>query len=291
MNVSVIIPSYNSADYLPATMQSVLAQTQPAREIIVVDDGSTDGTEAVCAAFHDRIRYEKRANAGVSAARNFGAEMAGGEWLLFLDSDDRLLPHALEALVAAARAQSCEVVYGHVLMRGKTAPEARLHGFPWAVGRHPLPAVRSFWRSPISTPGAALVSRSLFGKVGGFVPGYEPMEDRDFWIKCGTLADFGFCDTVVLDKTWREGSAGSQASKRILAGLRSGLDYFSWCAVRGIDTSFLQITARQVVEQALKDALHEKRRDVLPALLEKARELGPRGFWYYRALAEKLLVA
>lgn len=291
MKVSVVIPSYNSAGYLPATIQSVLAQTRAACEIIVVDDGSTDETEAVCASFHDRIDYRKRPNAGVAAARNLGAELAAGEWLLFLDSDDRLLPHALEALLAAATAQSCQVAYGHVLMRGKTAADARLHGFPWAVGARPLPAVRSFWRSPITTPGSALVSKALFAEAGGFVPGYEPMEDRDFWIKCGTLADFGFCDTVVLDKTWREGSAGSQASKRILAGLRSGLEYFPWCAARGIDTSFLQITARQIVEQAIKDALHEKRRDVLPAVLETARALGTRGFWYYRALAAKLLPA
>lgn len=289
MSVSIIIPSYNSAGYVAATIRSVLAQTQPVREIIVVDDGSTDETEAVCREFSGQISYHRRANQGVSAARNFGAEQAGGEWLLFLDSDDRLLPHAIAALRTAVRESACRLAYGYVLLRGKEPVEGRLHGYPFAVGAAPLPAAKNFWRSVISTPGAALVHGSLHAEVGGFVSGYEPMEDRDYWVKCGTLADFGFCDTCVLDKTWREGSAVSQAAKRIVRGMRAQIDYLAWCRARGIDLGFLAVDEKKIVERALKSALWEKRREVLPELLAEARARHATGFWYYRARAELAL--
>jgi glycosyltransferase involved in cell wall biosynthesis len=180
MNVSIIIPAYNSATYLAAAIKSAIEQTRPAAEVIVIDDGSTDDTAAVCQPLADRVVYCKKQNQGVSAARNYGAALSRSEWLLFLDSDDRLLPHAIESLLASARTGSCRVVYGYVLLRGRTPIESRLHGHPFAVGAVPLPAVKNFWRSVITIPGAALVHRSLHQEVGGFVSGYEPMEGRDY---------------------------------------------------------------------------------------------------------------
>lgn len=289
MSVSIIIPSFNSAAYLPATIESALRQTQPALEIIVIDDGSTDETEEACRVFTGRITYRKTVNQGVAAARNHGASISRGEWLLFLDSDDCLMPGAIGSLLAVARPPGCRVVYGHVQLQGKTPLDSRLHSHPFAVGAAPLPAAKNFWRSVISTPGAALVHRSLHAEIGGFVPGYEPMEDRDYWVKCGTLAGFAFCDACVLDKTWREGSAASQTSKRILRGMRAQCDYFAWCRERGIDPAFLGIDEAKIVERAIKSALWEKRRDILPELLAAARERRATGFWYYRARAELAL--
>ncbi|CAH1087182.1 glycosyltransferase family 2 protein [Candidatus Nitrotoga sp. 1052] len=85
---SVIIPAYNAAATLARALDSVLAQTWPAHEIIVVDDGSSDATAAVVAAYGDKVRYLYQYNAGVSAARNAGAQAASGDWLAFLDADD-----------------------------------------------------------------------------------------------------------------------------------------------------------------------------------------------------------
>ncbi len=92
---SVIIPTYNNASTLARSLDSVLAQTRPAHEIIVVDDGSTDGAREVAAAYGDRVIYHYQANAGVSAARNAGARMATGSWLAFLDADDTFTPDRL----------------------------------------------------------------------------------------------------------------------------------------------------------------------------------------------------
>lgn len=94
-NFSVIIPAYNSATTLACALDSVLAQTYPAHEIILIDDGSTDGTPEVAARYDNKIRYIQQDNAGVSSARNHGAQAASGNWLAFLDADDWYYPDRL----------------------------------------------------------------------------------------------------------------------------------------------------------------------------------------------------
>jgi len=93
---SVIIPTHNRADLLRIAIESVLAQTLEDYEIIVVDDGSTDGTADVARSFGGQVRYFSQSNQGPGPARNLGARHAGGEYLAFLDSDDCLFPWALE---------------------------------------------------------------------------------------------------------------------------------------------------------------------------------------------------
>lgn len=92
---SVIIPAFNSAATLATAVESVLAQSCPAHEIIVVDDGSTDNTLEVARTFGDKIKVIHQSNAGVSMARNRGVEVATGEWLAFLDADDWYYPDRL----------------------------------------------------------------------------------------------------------------------------------------------------------------------------------------------------
>jgi glycosyltransferase involved in cell wall biosynthesis len=92
---SVIIPAYNSAATLARAVDSVLAQSYPAQEIIVVDDGSMDATPEVAARYGAKLRYIRQENAGVSAARNHGARIATGDWLAFLDADDWYYPNRL----------------------------------------------------------------------------------------------------------------------------------------------------------------------------------------------------
>lgn len=92
---SVIIPAYNSANFISRAIESVLAQHHAAHEIIVVDDGSQDPLQAALARYTGQLRYLRQDNAGVSAARNLGAREATGDWLCFLDADDWYYPHRL----------------------------------------------------------------------------------------------------------------------------------------------------------------------------------------------------
>jgi glycosyltransferase involved in cell wall biosynthesis len=98
--ISVVIPTYNRAHVLPASLDSALGQTYPRLEIVVVDDGSTDGTEAVVAPYRDRIVYVRQENRGLAEARNTGHAHASGEYVAWLDSDDVWNPEKLALQVA-----------------------------------------------------------------------------------------------------------------------------------------------------------------------------------------------
>lgn len=134
----MIVPVYNGEKLLPRAVDSVLAQTFSDFELILVNDGSVDGTAPVCdgyAARDGRVRVLHRSNGGVSAARNAGMEAAGGKYMAFLDADDYLEPDALASLLRAveetgARTAAC----GHfnTLPDGSESPEAP----PMAAGRH-----------------------------------------------------------------------------------------------------------------------------------------------------------
>lgn len=103
MKVSTIIPAFNRRDYLPRAIDSVLAQTVPVDEIIVVDDGSTDGSAGLVESrYGNRVRVVRQANSGVAGARYRGIQEARGEWIAFLDSDDEWLPGRNAELLGAA---------------------------------------------------------------------------------------------------------------------------------------------------------------------------------------------
>ena len=106
--VTIIVPVYNIIKYLPACVESVQKQTYTDIEIILVDDGSTDGSGALCdeyAARDTRIRVVHKENGGLSSARNAGLNVANGQWLLFVDGDDYLVNNAVEQLLAVAEMQ------------------------------------------------------------------------------------------------------------------------------------------------------------------------------------------
>ena len=113
MLVSVIIPVYNTATYLPACLDSILAQSYTDYECLLIDDGSTDGSSDICDAYarkDPRIHVFHRPNGGVSAARNQGVEEAQGDWICYVDSDDTVSPDYLSHLVSLIQGDSCLVM-------------------------------------------------------------------------------------------------------------------------------------------------------------------------------------
>ena len=126
--VSVVIPCYNGEEFVADAIDSALAQTYPYKEVIVVDDGSTDGSLDVIKSFSDAIRWETRPNRGGCAARNRGIELARGEFVQFLDADDLLHADKLARQVAASKQQPDAIVYcDHVayLSEHAATPERR----------------------------------------------------------------------------------------------------------------------------------------------------------------------
>ena len=114
MTVSVIIPVYNCEEFLPACLDSVLAQTYRQLQIILIDDGSKDGSGAICdryAAMDQRIQVVHQVNQGVSAARNAGLELATGELIAFVDGDDAVLPDMYEFLVGLLQTHQADIAH------------------------------------------------------------------------------------------------------------------------------------------------------------------------------------
>ena len=285
MSLSIIIPAYNAEGYLEATIRSALAVYPAAREVVVVDDGSTDQTPIICASFGGSIRYHRLENGGVSRARNIGAGMATGEWLLFLDADDLIFNSAPSNLLEIAMKQTASVAYGQVIERGVAGVNDRINGFDYIDGEPASAALNGLFRGVIITPGSAIVKKSLHERIGGFVTGYEPMEDRDYWLKCGLLERVAYLPEVVLDKTWRPSSHGSQHAKRIYRGQRAQRALLDWCHHQGIDTKILP-TERVFLKKALDEAIDWKCWEILNPLLREAKAAG---LLHWRARLMQLL--
>jgi len=112
MKVSAIIPTFNRRPYIRRAIDSLLAQTVPVDEVIIVDDGSTDGTaEMIEASYRSKVRLVRQANSGVSGARRRGIQEAQGEWIAFLDSDDQWMPERNGLLLKAAASVPAEVAW------------------------------------------------------------------------------------------------------------------------------------------------------------------------------------
>ena len=139
-SISVVIPCYNAAAFLRATIESILGQTQPVLEVIVVDDGSTDDSANIAESFGPPVRVIRQPNQGESAARNRGIEAAAGEWVAFLDADDLWLPTKVELQAEAIRSAPADVVCvtGDFLLFGE-GQEERLCSLPARYDApHPL---------------------------------------------------------------------------------------------------------------------------------------------------------
>ena len=109
-SISVVIPCHNAAAFLRATIASILGQTEPVLEVIVVDDGSTDDSARIAELFGPPVRVVRQPNQGESAARNRGIEAAAGDWVAFLDADDLWLPTKIELQSEAIRSAPADVV-------------------------------------------------------------------------------------------------------------------------------------------------------------------------------------
>jgi glycosyltransferase involved in cell wall biosynthesis len=196
MLVSVVVPVYNMARYLPACLDSVLAQQGVPLEVVVVDDGSTDDVEAAVSPYLDRVRFVRQRHAGLSAAINTGVEASTGELVAMMDADDLLLPGSL-----AVRARLLEempsvgLVFGAALV---IDPEGRCVGWRRPRLREGLlPSARALrWllrgcRIPTST---VMVPRRVLDELGPFRDEAYPGEDWHMWLLIASSYDLYYLE-------------------------------------------------------------------------------------------------
>lgn len=193
---AVIVPAWNAATTLARALDSVLAQTYPAHEVIVVDDGSQDGTADVAAGYGDRVRLIRQANSGVSAARNAGAAAASAEWLCFLDADDWYYPERLAAYAAFIREDNdldfltgdfdyVDAEGAHLRRSMESTPAGRMLLASAHDGRAVMEGeiLGDFIAAHFGDTHTLTVPRATFLALGGYPTGFAVCEDVNFLIR------------------------------------------------------------------------------------------------------------
>jgi glycosyltransferase involved in cell wall biosynthesis len=244
--VSVVIPCHNQAHFLGEAIESVLAQTYPHFEVVVVDDGSTDNTQEV-ASRYPGVRCIRQENRGLAGARNEGIRRSRGSHLVFLDADDRLLPNALEVGLRHLKERpECAFVagrYRYIAFDGSPLPTP-----PTPVGEDHHEAL--LCTRCISTPAAVMYQRLMLEFVGGFDTSASPSADYDLYLRVARKYPVHQHDEVVAENRrhganmtrnaalmlksevtvlrtqWRYVRRRKQYKKASEAGLRHSREYF-----------------------------------------------------------------
>ena len=222
--VSVIIPTYNREKFISECVQSVLAQTLPAREIIIVDDGSTDATYNILCdlGFNSLstkktvLRYFFQQNRGVSSARNLGIKEARSEFIALLDSDDLWLKSKLDRQVSAFQNDTQSSRLCHTdeiwIRNGVRVNQHKKHK------KHGGNVFQSCLKLCCISPSSAMMHRSVFADFGFFDEDLPACEDYDFWLRYSAKEDVNFIDEPLIIK---KGGHSDQ-----LSGAHWGMDRF-----------------------------------------------------------------
>lgn len=223
--VSVIVATHNYARYLPQAIESILQQTYTDRELIVVDDGSTDETPQTIEPYAHQLHYEQQSNQGVSATRNRGLDLASGELIAFLDADDFYLPDKLALQVHRFDTEpSLGLVHSGWLLvnqQGETITTIE----PWLNAPHLNLEAWLHWKPVI--PGPMLFRREWLQRVGGFNTSLRYAEDLDLIFRlslAGCQAAWVYQPTLC----YRQHDTSKKISKRprVLQAQRQVLERF-----------------------------------------------------------------
>jgi len=190
MKISAVIPAYDAEKHIARAIDSVLAQTRPADEIIVIDDGSSDATAKVVRSYGDKVILVQQKNAGVSVARNTGIEAVTGDWIAFLGADDEWLPEKLK-LQAEHLARHPDLRWTYSNFFQKPPEDGMLKTTHTSPELTKLLAGRAFFEDYLMSymtygyawTGTILIHHSVFETVGMFEPGMKRAQDSDLWYR------------------------------------------------------------------------------------------------------------
>ncbi|MDD3806406.1 MAG: glycosyltransferase [Candidatus Marinimicrobia bacterium] len=245
MKITVIIPVYNREQYIKRSIDSVLQQTRPADEVIVVDDGSTDATPSLLKNYGDKILVVHQKNRGVSAARNLGISRASGDWIALLDSDDEWLPDKLMIQEQWLRenptfriCQTEEIWIRHGKRVNPMKKHQKYHG---DIFIHSL-------KLCLVSPSAVLFEKSLIEEMGGFDESLPVCEDYDLWLRISLHYPIGLIQKAGILKY---GGHEDQLSRTYW-----GLDRFRVQALEKLLTQNIEIPEK-IEKEILKELIRK----------------------------------
>ncbi len=246
MDISVIIPTYNRKQSLSKAIESVIQQSRPANEIIVIDDGSSDDSKSYISAKYPQIKYVYQSNQGVSAARNRGIEIARNPWLAFLDSDDWWHKNKLKSQASVIK-QHPEYKVCHTnetwIRNGSHLNQKKIHkkrgGY---IFKYCLPLC-------VISPSSILLHRDILDDIGMFDETLPACEDYELWLRLSASYPLAYVTQQLVNKN---GGHADQLSKKYW-----GMDKFR---IRAMEKLLIntQLTKEQTgqVREALRYKLN-----------------------------------
>ena len=242
--VSIIVPTYNRWPLVGEAVESVLAQTYQAWELIIVDDGSDDDTAERLAQYGSAIRRVSQQRKGVAAARNYGVGIASGRYVAFLDSDDLWMPKKLEIQAAFmeqhSKVQICQTEEIWLRRGLRVNPK----------NKHAKPSGDIFRRSLhlcLVSPSAVMMTRDLFDQAGGFDETFPVCEDYDLWLR---IAVNHVIPLIPVPLVVKRGGHCDQLSHSVW-----GMDRYRVQSLRNLLSSGLSGEKREWAIEALKDKI------------------------------------
>jgi teichuronic acid biosynthesis glycosyltransferase TuaG len=215
--ISVVIPTWNRAGMLRSAVDSVLAQSVPPLEVLICDDGSSDGSQELIeelASQDSRVRWLPGKRRGLPAiARNRGIRESKGEWVAFLDSDDQWLPQKLERQIKALQDSGCRAACTNAL---RVFPDGSSGGALLDWGRPKL-RMSDLLRTNRVVCSSGLLHKSLLERTAGFPEGaeFKAIEDYPLWLRVSAFTDFAYCAEPLV--RYRDDPATSIRSDQPLA--------------------------------------------------------------------------
>lgn len=186
--ISIVIPAYNAEKFIGDAVDSALAQTYRNREVIVIDDGSDDGTLEILRQYRERIRVITQENQGTANACNAGVAAATGEWIAFLDADDQWLPRKLETQLRFCSnfkiSHTDSICFGEGLQREVLRSDFEM--------MRSGPVLEHLLIGNFITKSTVLVSRDVYRSFGGFSERYDAVEDWPLWLQICAKHNLGY---------------------------------------------------------------------------------------------------
>jgi len=235
INISVIIPTFNRKDLVTRAIESVVNQTLQPYELIVIDDGSTDGTSEIIKSEFPQIKYIWQENTGISNARNLGIQNSKGNWIAFLDSDDEWLPKKLEYQFNAIQPNS-EFQIFHTneiwIRNGKRVnPKNKHQKYGGHIFEKCLPLC-------VISPSSVLIKKDIFKKYGLFDTALPACEDYDMWLRICAFLPVYYLEEPLLKKY---GGHNDQLSKKFW-----GMDRFRIAAIeKAVNNNLIEKNKRK----------------------------------------------